>query len=231
MRKIFTALVVSLIGIFSFSGNVFAEGAAMKISPVANSFNIKASDVQNYTFSIENSGSEEYSFRLYTAPYNVTDDDYSNEFTTETNYSQITRWITFQDDSGSFVTNPIYSVAPGEKKTIVYRITVPDDIPEGGQYATIMAETIPNSSTSEANTMSIDTVTRVGLILIGHGSGSTDNIAEIVDYKLTGFFTRSEVEASAVVKNTGNTDFSATYTLTAKSIFGKTKVGNFKRPF
>ena len=226
MKKFLVCLVLSLAGIVGISNNVFADGSAMKISPVANSFNIKAGDVQNYTFSIENSGTEKYSFKVYTAPYNVTDENYSNDFTKETNYSQITRWITFQDDSGSFVSNPVYSVEAGEKKTIVYRISVPEDIPEGGQYATIMAETLVNSEATEENSMSIASVTRVGLILIGHGSGSTDNIAEIVDYKLTGFFTRDEVEASATVKNTGNTDFSATYTLTAKSIFGKTLYTN-----
>lgn len=226
MKKILACLILSLVGLFGVSNNAFAEGAAMKISPVANSFNIKAGDVQNYTFSIENSGTEKYSFKVYTAPYNVMNEDYTNDFTKETNYSQITRWVTFQDDSGSFSSNPTYSIEPGEKKTIVYRISVPDNIPEGGQYATIMAETLTNNEVTEENSMSIASVTRVGLILIGHGSGATDNIAEIVDYKLTGFFTRDEVEAQATVKNTGNTDFNAEYTLTAKSIFGKTLYSN-----
>ncbi|MBQ2637689.1 hypothetical protein IJH66_01335 [Candidatus Saccharibacteria bacterium] len=227
MKKLFLLLALVLTSLLGAQDNAFAEGNAMQISPVVNSFSIKAGDVQNYTFSIENTGTEKYSYKLYVIPYNVSDEDYTNDFSKETAYNQITRWVTFQDQSGSFVANPVFSIEPGEKQVIVYRVTVPDDIPDGGQYGIIMAETVKDdSSGSEELSMNIETASRVGLYLLGHGSGETNGTAEIVDYKLTGMFTSSNISASATVKNNGNTDFTAKYKLLVKSIFGKTLYTN-----
>ena len=228
MKKVLSLIVLSLVAVLGLKTPAFAEGGnAMQISPVVNSFYIKPGDVQNYTFSLENTGSEDFSFKLYVTPYNVADENYTNDFQKETSYNQITRWVTFQDDSGSFVANPVLKLAAGEKRSIVYRVTVPDDIPDGGQYGIIMAETVSDNATSGDGTgMQIATVSRVGLILLGHGEDETNGTSEIVDYEFTKFFTNKGISASATVKNTGNTDFTATYTLNVKSIFGKTLYNN-----
>jgi len=228
VKKSLFLIVFSLAACLSLNRNAFAEnGNAMQISPVVNSFDIRAGSSQNYTFTLENTGSEDFSFKLYTTPYNVADENYTNDFQKETSYNQITRWVTFQDDSGSFVPNPVMKLAAGEKRTIVYRVNVPDDIPDGGQYGIIMAETVSDSAGSgEGTAMQIATVSRVGLILLGHGEGETNGTAEITDYDFTKFFSSKGIAASATVKNKGNTDFTAKYTLTIKSIFGKTLYNN-----
>ncbi len=221
------AVVATLVLAFGLalthSGEAQAAGAVMKISPVANGIYIKPGQVQNYQFTLETTGTEKFKFKLYTAPYNVTNENYDVDFTSETNYNQITRWITFQEDSGAFSANPIYSLEPGEKKTIIYRVSVPDDIPEGGQYCVIFAESINDSST-ESGTMAVGlgSVSRVSLIILGHGEGETKDIAEITDFSLTGVFTSHNIDAVAKVKNTGNTDFLAVYSLAVNSIFGTT---------
>jgi len=221
------AAVVALALAFGFAfapaNTAHASGAVMKISPVANGIYIKAGQTQNYQFTLENTGAESFKFKLYTAPYNVTNEDYDVDFSTETTYNQITRWITFQEDSGAFSANPTYSLEPGEKKTIIYRVSVPDDIPDGGQYCVIFAESINDSST-ESGTMAVGlgSVSRVSLIILGHGEGETKDIAEITDFSLTGIFSSHNIDAVAKVKNTGNTDFLAVYSLAVDSIFGTT---------
>lgn len=222
MRK---RLILSCLAIvfssFIFSQSVFADGGVnLKISPVSNYFKVKAGDTQNYTLTISNSGENDFSFKLYTAPYIVTDEDYTVSFNSEdaTTYNQITRWVTFKDDSGSFVKEPHFKLKKGEEKTIVYRVTVPDDIPDNGQYCVIFAETINDS---DLESTGINAISRVALTLVGHGLGSTNNAAEIVDYSVSHPFSREGISASTKVKNKGNTDFEASYLFTVKSIFDK----------
>ena len=199
----------------------FAVDAVMKITPVATSVYIDAGKTQNYQFTIENLGEEEFEFKLYTGPYSVTNEDYDADISSETSYNQITRWITFQDDSGSFVKEPKFKLAAGEKRTIVYRVSVPDDIPEGGQYCVIYAESVGSDKEKGTNTsVGIGSQSRVSLIILGHGDGNTNNAAEITDFSLTGFFSTSDIEGVAKVKNSGNTDFAAVYSFSVDSIFG-----------
>lgn len=224
MKKLLSILAIclGLVGtVLALPENAFAEAAAVKISPVANAINIKAGQSQNYQFTLENLSKKDYKFKLYTAPYSVTNEDYDADFTTETSYNQVMRWITFEDESGSFVKNPVYTIKAGEKRSIIYRVSVPDDIPEGGQYCVIFAESVDSDDFSGTGTSAgIGSVSRVSLILLGHGDGDTRDTAEITDFSLTGMFSAKNIDALAKVKNTGNTDFLAVYDLSVKSIFG-----------
>ncbi len=224
--SIIPKIILVLIAAFSLAliknpNNSFASGAVMKISPVATEVYIQKGNKQNYQFTIENTGEQSVKFKLYTAPYNVTNEDYDANFDDETAYNQIMRWITFQDDSGSFVSNPTYSLEPGEKKTIVYRVTVPESIPEGGQYCIIFAESIEDEKKNDGTpSIGLTSRSRVSLIILGHGEGQTENVAEITDFQLTGFFTSNDIDAMVKVKNNGNTDFLSVYSLVVESLFG-----------
>ena len=223
MKKLLSLLAICLsLTIATLAkADVFAEAAAVKISPVANAINIKAGQSQNYQFTLENLSKKDYKFKLYTAPYSVTNEDYDADFVTETSFNQVMRWVTFEDESGSFVKNPVYTIKAGEKRSIVYRVSVPEDIPEGGQYCIIFAESVDSDDFSGTGTSAgIGTVSRVSLILLGHGDGDTRDTAEITDFSLTGMFSAKNIDAMTKVKNTGNTDFLAVYDLTVKSIFG-----------
>lgn len=223
-KRLLLAIIacLTLAGVtFASAKNTYAEAAAVKISPVANAINIKAGQSQNYQFTLENMSQKDYRFKLYTAPYNVINEDYDADFVSETNYNQITRWVTFEDDSGSFVKDPVYRIKAGEKRSIIYRVSVPNDIPSGGQYCVIFAESIDDENFSSSGTSAgIGSVSRVSLILLGHGDGETRDTAEITDFSLTGMFTAKDIDAMAKVKNSGNTDFLAVYELSVKSIFG-----------
>lgn len=224
MKKITYFITVTIFAVFAIltlkTHPTFAA-AVMKITPVANAITIKSGDIQNYQFTMENTGTSAFRFKLYTAPYNVTNEEYDADFSTETTHNQITRWITFQDDSGSFVSNPTFSLQPGEKRTVIYRVSVPDDIAEGGQYCVIFAESLPESEASDgAVSVGLNSISRVSLIILGHGQGETKNISEITDFSLTDMFSSHDIDAMAKVKNSGNTDFLAEYILSIESIFG-----------
>lgn len=227
MKKQFLLGIIALAfcTIFSSSSAFADEGLNIKIAPISNYFTVKAGDVQNYTLTVTNNGTEDYSFKLYTAPYVVTDENYSVTFDEEnaTHYNQITRWVKFKDKNGDFVSEPTFDLKAGEEITVLYRISVPDSIPEGGQYCVIFAENINNS---KMETTGVTAVSRVALTLVGHGYGLTNSNVEIVDYHLSHPFSLEGIAAGAKVKNGGNTDFEANYSFTVKSIFGKTLYTN-----
>jgi hypothetical protein len=184
----------------------------LQISPVSQRLSLKPGDTGDYDFTVENIGSGEFTFKVYAAPYNVVGDNYDLNFTDETPRSQISRWITFDQDE--------YTLAPGDKQIVPYHIAVPEDVPGGGQYATIFAES--GGKALDTNTSGVQTISRIGMILYARIAGETREAAEIVDYKIQNFYTSGNVAVSSKVKNSGNTDFEAQYSIKVTSFFGAT---------
>ena len=228
--SIITLFLAALALAFSSFSPVFAEeeneekpekpSVWLQLSPVSNRVLLTPSgdNPPVYTFSVDNVGSETFRYKLYAAPYSVTDETYEINFTQDTPRTQISRWISFKREDDSFGDTASFEIKPGEKQTVTYQIAVPDNIPEGGQYATIFAE--PDIDASDANLSGIKTVSRVGLVIYGHTEGDTDDSAEITYFKLTNFLTEGNIATGALIKNNGNTDFSAEATLTVKKFFG-----------
>ena len=160
---------------------------------------------------VENAGEVEFSFKVYATPYTVIGDSYEPDFNSETNFTQISRWISFDQTQ--------FTIAPGERQTVNFHIAVPKDVPAGGQYATIFAETLnDNTSPSEG----IQMVARVGLIVYAKVAGETRETAEIINFSLPTFYSAfnvPDITATSRVKNTGNTDLEAIYSFKISSIF------------
>ena len=194
----------------------------LQISPVSNRVTLEAGKTFEYTMTVENIGAKAFSYKVYAAPYSVTSGSYEINFSNETPRTQITRWISFKDKDGSWTDGYTAKIKPGKKQTVEYRVVVPDDIPEGGQYATIFAESIPSSDSTSGSTTGIKTVSRVGLVIYARTNGTTNENAEITDHYLTNFLTEGSIDSGAKITNAGNTDFEATYSLVVKSLFGKT---------
>ena len=198
--------------------NIPEASSWIQVSPVSARVILKPGSELDYSIVVSNVGTDAFNFTVYAAPYTIIDEDYNVSFASETNRSQIAHWIKFINDDGSLVDTYRGSVAPGAKKSVGYRVTVPNDIPAGGQYATIFAQTEP--SETEANTSGLKTVSRIGMVVYGRTEGETEESAEITEYHLPGFLTGGPVKASSVVKNTGNTDIEARYYYTINSILG-----------
>ncbi|MBQ6394037.1 hypothetical protein IJH74_02235 [Candidatus Saccharibacteria bacterium] len=191
----------------------------LQISPVSNHIVIKAGSDTDYSFTVSNIGSETFNYHVYAAPYSVVDEDYNVSFNTENTRTQIARWIKFIGEDNQTHSEAKFTIGPGEKQTIRYRVEVPDDIPAGGQYATIFAES--DEVDGDVASSGIKTVSRVGLIVYGRTDGDTVDAADITDYNVPGFMTGGNISVSSRVENKGNTDFEATYDFEVKSIFGK----------
>ncbi|MBR0403434.1 hypothetical protein IJI55_02705 [Candidatus Saccharibacteria bacterium] len=192
----------------------------LQISPVSSRVTLEAGKALEYSFTVSNIGSEGFTFSVYAAPYTIKSESYDVNFSEETNRTQISRWIQFKDADGNWVDTTKFTIPADGNQTVEYRVKVPDDIPEGGQYAAIFAETEPSSEGNSAS--GLKTVSRAGLIVYGRTNGDTRETAEINDFEFNTFLTTGKVSTGARVTNTGNTDFEAKYSMTIKSLFGKT---------
>lgn len=235
MAKNFVKLVPALVVAFLCALGVtvsptFAEEPAetpaiwLQISPVSNRITLNPGEIIEDEFTVENIGTDAFDYKVYATPYYATSTAENNygydlNFSVENNYTQIARWVKFADVNGNYAENVTFHVNPGEKQTIKYRVEVPNDIPAGGQYATLFAESIDNSPQESTG---IKTVSRVGLVLYANANGETRQEASISDYDFTKFLLGGKLKASAKVTNNGNTDFSASYKYTVKTLFGKT---------
>lgn len=168
---------------------------------------------------VKNIGSKKFTYKLYVAPMTFksgNEVDFSED--SNTAYGQIARWITLLDDNtGEYVKELHRTIEPNESQTIHYKITIPDDIPGGAQYAAIFAQTTSNDSVGSG----VSTVAQVASQIYGRSIGTTVQSAAIDEHSFMRFALGGKLTAHAKVTNTGNTDFTAHYSYKAKTLFGK----------
>lgn len=198
-----------------------APEALIQLSPVSRQVILENGKTGYYDVTVTNSGSEEFTYELYAAPYSVTndeDDDYVVSFTNETTRTQVSRWISFLKD-GEYVKDPTYKIKPGESQKVSFRIEVPENIPDGGQYAAIFAQT--EAANLNPDTSGVRTVSRVAMIIYGRTNGNTIEKASITSFKIPGFMIGGNITVESKIINEGNTDFDASIFFKVESLFGE----------
>ncbi|MBR0460965.1 hypothetical protein IJI91_03225 [Candidatus Saccharibacteria bacterium] len=230
--KTIPAVAILLGGTFCFATPAIAEGEEngdtptpdvwLQISPVSKRTKIAPNEVQDGDFVVENIGAKDFDYKVYATPYYSTGgESYDWNFTIENTYTQIARWITFEDKDGNYVKEATFHLKKGEKQTIKYRITTPADVPAGGQYAALFAQSLEEDSNNQDATAGIKTISRVGMVLYAKADGDTRDVAEISNYSFDKFKFSGNLQATATIKNEGNTDFAANIDYTVKTLFGK----------
>ena len=201
-------------------------GTNISLTPVSKVLQISSSSSYEDSFEVKNDGDKTIEIEVYAAPYSYVyseeADAYQLGFSHDNNFTQITRWITFKDTSGKWVKNPTFTIDAKGKLKVDYRISTPDNIPAGGQYAVLFAHTL--TSVTSAN--GIKTEASPGLVVYGRSTeGELDRSFEINDMKIEQNASSNEsgknnVFASAKVMISGNVDFSVKGVLIVDSIFG-----------
>ena len=203
-----------------------ADGMSISISPVNKVLSLEADHVYEDSFKVTNNSKKEMPFEVYASPYSYTyseeDSEYKLGFSSENNYTQITRWITFKDADGNYVKTAQFQAEPESSVEVEYRIETPSSIPAGGQYAVLFAHTL----SGEVNASGIKTEASPGLVVYGRGVGETLTAGSVSDSVLNQTLTVNDetlnlINASAKVKNEGNVDFMAQGTLKVEGIFGR----------
>ena len=238
LKALASILVVMLCTVFCISEVTYAEGEEdetsiggtnISISPVSNVLQIASSSTYNDEIEIKNDGDNDMNVEVYAAPYSYVyseeEDSYKLGFNNENNFTQISRWITFKDAGGSWVKRAEYTIKPKSSLKVEYKISTPESVPAGGQYAVIFAHTLNGVVSSSG----IRTEASPGLVVYGRSTeGETIVKAEFRDMTIQQNVTdangtRNNFYASAKIKNAGNVDFSAYGTMKVTGLFGSTK--------
>ena len=242
MKKIFNfifAIAIALAGVAGGANLAYADEGEedttprrfLGISPTALVITLRSGEViegdssdcaentsNGCVIEVKNLGTETFRYRVYATPYAVSGENYDVSFaeSESTSYTQIARWITFKDASGNYADEVFYEITPGETQYVYYRVSVPEDIPGGAQYAAIWAQAVNDDTNS-----GVQAIAQAGAVVYGRSIGTTKQTAEIYDMDFTRFTFGGSLTAQATIKNTGNTDFSVNYSYTARTIFGK----------
>lgn len=188
----------------------------LQVSPVKQKISLEPGTSQVSSFKVQNVGTLPFNYSTEAVPYSVTDDNYSPNYSSVSTYSQIAEWITFDEDKQSG------HLEPGETVEVPFTINVPKDVPSGGQYAAIMAQT-EDGNADDAN---IRVVNRVGMILYANVPGNTRAEGSIIDNKVPGFLFEPPITVTSLVENTGNVESTAEYIFKIWPLFSNETVYN-----
>lgn len=220
-RKFSKILLGAFLAIaFAVSGSVatFAEDIPeyrIQMSPARNDIgDLKPGETYTGVFKVQNTGSKTFDFAAGVTPYYVVDENYSPDYESTGKYSDIVEWVKLSTDKGT--------VEPNGEVEVAYTITVPADVPEGGQYAMLYAEINPKDDAASGSGVAVSR--RVGMLLYSNVQGRTRKTGAVLENKVPSFRFNPPVAATSVVENTGNTHTDATYVLQVYPLFGDEEV-------
>ncbi len=197
-KSLLIAVLIGWLGLFLHTP-VLADKPAieMTISPAKTKIDLAAGQNYSGSFKVINSGQDSFKFKVYATPYQIKDEAYTQpDFVKETPRTQLSRWVKFEQTE--------YSIKPEQTLEIKYQVKVPTNIPDGGQYAVLMAETISK------NDAMINSIKRIGMIIYGHTDGQTIEQGTATINQPSFFNFGAKVNSIVDFNNTGNTDFDGT---------------------
>lgn len=179
----------------------------MQINPAEQELDLAPGTVTTSTIKVQNIGRLGFSVKLSVQPYQVTNENYDPDFYTENSYTLLKNWITFSETE--------FYLDAGTEKEVEYTVTVPDDIPGGGQYAAIIVETRDGMDPNATFRI----VSQLACLIFAHVSGEEHIGGVLMSHSLPNFILGNDFSSSATIKNDGNIDFRATQTLTIYDFF------------
>ena len=201
---------------------VAKEGSAIEISPLTKRVALKAGEAYSSSIAVRNTGTEAVTIRVYAAPFSVSEDGDTQVFDAETSYTQISRWITVKKEDDSYDSVASFELNSQEDKTIEYRISVPEDVPGGGQYAVLFVEAMLEDNSENK----IQIISRAGMTIYATMPGEPNRSVSVGDTSVNSIVTDGNIGVQTHVKNDGNIDFQTSVEINAYSIFGKKLYSN-----
>ena len=205
--------MIALFGVMPVSADGEKPDYRLQISPVRLDLDLEPGTTSTGTFEVQNTGLKAYDFVLGVDPYSVTDENYSIDSETRTTYTDIVDWITFSQNEGH--------VEPNQNQEITVTVTVPDDVPAGGQYAMIYAEMVRDD---ELESTGVAVNHRVALLVFSEVEGNTRREGQVLETKIPSILFNPPITATSLVENTGNVHATAYYTLQVFPLFGDEEV-------
>ncbi len=208
-KLVMATLAGFLMATVLFGKVAFAASKEITITPTTNSPVINPGDTYKGDFTVVNSGQSGYKTINYAAPYHVSSEDYTPEFTALPTAPNISSWFNFS--------SPGSTIKPGQSVKIQYTISVPENTQPGGYYAAIFAETQVGK-----NSKGIALNQRVGELFYIKVAGKVVESGSIASWQ-SKFFQSNPLTSTLRIKNDGSIHFPAKIKYNVKDILGNTK--------
>lgn len=189
-----------------------AGDIVMQIDPAEYEIELLPGTENIYSIKIQNIGRLGFGVKLFARPYQALNESYDPDFYTENSYTRIQNWITFSETE--------FYLEPGTDKEVSFTIKVPEDVPGGGQYAAITAETRDSVDPNAT----IGVISQLASLIYAHVAGEEHIGGVLMSHSLPSFILGSPFSSVATVKNDGNVDFRATQTLKVYDFFTSKEV-------
>lgn len=169
------------------------------------------------SFFVVNVGEEDepsVDYRVLSTPFSVSDDGETADYSTVTDRTRLSEWITFDVKEGV--------IEPNTKQEIKYTIHVPADAPVGGQYCTAAVRI--GQDMEDADGVRVGSIYQVANIIYATVAGDLDYSGEILSNDITPIFLSSKINTAVTVRNTGNIHVDATSFVRIYELFGDEEV-------
>ena len=184
------------------------------VLPMNQRISLKAGETYEGTISVVNpvDATENFKYKAEVTPYGVKEQDHADyiiDLSEGSEYTSITKWIEIKEPTGE--------VKPNETKEIHFTITVPENAPPGGQYATISISSDNESSSSEG--VAVQNVFEMASIIYATVDGEVHHEGEILENNVPGFVVNTPAKLTALISNHGNIHEDATFVITVSDFF------------
>ena len=220
VKVLFAVFSVAFLG-WLYTGNTFAEVLpSLIVSPVNKRIIINPGEVYHGSVSVSNryDADSNLKFEVLAGSFSQLEDethhdDYGTvDHISVSSWNQIKDWIEFEFTSGE--------VVPNGEVVVPYTITVPEDAPAGGQYATIIIRDVSHSLDNNQSGITIQNEFQFASVVYAEVAGETRDTGEILENNAPSFLLDgSKFEATSMVKNTGNVHTDAEYILQVWPLF------------
>ena len=181
------------------------------VTPMSQRISLKPGETYSGSITIVNpvDATSDFKYKVYVAPYGVTNEKYDADFVTSTDRTQIAKWITIKDAEGE--------IEPNGTKEVEFTIKVPESAPGGGQYASIMVGSNDDNESSEG--IAVQNVFEMASLIYAEVDGDIIHSGEILENNVPGFSATTPVTVSSLIKNDGNLHEDATFTISVSNFF------------
>ena len=181
------------------------------VSPMKQEIDLRPGEIYEGFILVANplAATDSFDYKVVVKPYFVTGDNNEPDLETVSDWSKIVNWITIEESTGT--------LAPNEKKTIHFKIKVPESVPAGGQYAMIGVSSIPRFQGKDTQVQDAYTL---GSLIYAKVDGETVHEGQILENYIPGFSSSGSPVTFVTVTNTGNIHETLTVDLKVKNLLG-----------
>lgn len=192
------------------SSNIFT------VTPMSQQIELEAGQTYVGYVTVANpaNASADFKYQVNVSPYSVINEEYTADLMSQTDRSQISKWITIPEPTGV--------LKPNESRDVEFVVNVPENAPAGGQYATIMISSAPQSTSNDG--VNVKNIFEIASIVYAKVEGETTYAGEILDNNIPGFATTIPIQVSTTIRNDSNVHETARISLEVKSFFAASPI-------